>query len=205
MRLRGTIALVLLFALGVCASPAGAEPLTMTFTEDRANVGVQLTDAALFEAPDTAPFNAQIDPGSGSITAGALTVPRFSTHITEPIVADVSVDFDIGTITGSFTAATGALSLKGQAGGTLTAESGSFEGEECTVLIPETLELSTGGNSGGADPRFGEAFQSGLAGPGSIAGRWMDMEDARRLRGQRQRQLLQQRRGSNRRPGRHLA
>lgn len=60
-RATGAIVLVSLLALGVCASTARAEPVSMTFTEARANVGVQLADAALFEAPDTAPFAAQID------------------------------------------------------------------------------------------------------------------------------------------------
>ena len=172
MRSRGTIALVLLFALGVCAPAASADPLSMTFTESRANVGVQLTDAALFEAPDTAPFNAQIDSGSGSITGGVLTVPQFSTHITEPLNADVTVDFEIGVITGSFNQATGALTLKGEAGGTLTSE-----GKECTVTTtPSILELSTAGNNGGASPRSGAPFASGLTGPGAIAGQWTDMD-----------------------------
>lgn len=176
MRARGTIALVVLFALGVCAPAASAAPLSMTFTEGRANVGVQLSDAALLEAPDTAPFNAQIDPGSGSITGGVLRVPQFATSITEPIVADVTVDFDIGEIEGSFVQATGALSLKGTAGGTLTAASGSFEGEECVVSIPEVLELSTAGKAAEeGSPRSGVPFASGLGGPGSIAGQWTDM------------------------------
>lgn len=178
MRLRGTIALVSLFALGICASPASAEPLSMTFTEARANVGVQLTDAALFEAPDTAPLSAQIDSGSGAITAGVLTVPQFSTHITEPIDADVTVDFDIGEIEGSFVAATGALSLKGTAGGTLTADNESLEGEECLVsTVPEILELSTAGNAAeDGSPRSGAAFTAGLSGSGAIAGQWTDMQ-----------------------------
>lgn len=47
----------------------------MTFTEARANVGVQLSDAALFTAPNTAPFAAQIDRENGLITAGNLQVP----------------------------------------------------------------------------------------------------------------------------------
>lgn len=127
MRATGTIVLVSLLALGVYASAASAEPLSMTFTEDRANVGVQLSDEALFAAPDTAPFAAQIDPGSGTITGGALQVPAFVTHITSPINANVTVDFDIGEITGDFDQATGALALSGTAGGTLTSE-----GEECT-------------------------------------------------------------------------
>jgi hypothetical protein len=158
-------------ALGVCASAASAEPLSMSFTEDRANVGVQLSDAALFAAPDTAPLSAQIDPGSGSITAGVLKVPQFATHITEPINADVTVDFNIGTITGSFTQATGALTLQGEAGGTLTSE-----GKECTVSTePAVLTLTTAGNSGGANPRSGAPFTAGLAGAGAIAGQWTDM------------------------------
>jgi hypothetical protein len=177
MRARGTIAFVLLVALGVCASTASAAPLSMTFTEARANVGVQLSDAALFEAPDTAPFEAQIDPGSGAITAGVLQVPQFSTHIIEPIVADVTVDFEIGTIDGSFNQATGALILSGEAGGTLTAASGTFEGEECTVsTTPSPLTLSTAGNSGGTSPRTGTPFAAGLTGPGAIAGQWTHMD-----------------------------
>lgn len=177
MRTRGTFALVLIVALGVCAAPASAEPLSMTFTESRANVGVQLTDAALFEAPDTAPLNAQIDPGSGSITAGTLQVPQFATHITEPIVADVTVDFDIGEIEGSFNQATGALTLKGTAGGTLTAENESLAGEECIVsTTPAILELSTAGKAAeDGSPRAGAPFASGLSGPGAIAGQWTDM------------------------------
>lgn len=177
MRSKGAVALVLLAALGVCASTASAAPLSMRFTEARANVGVQLSDAALFEAPATAPFGAQIDPGSGSITAGVLGVPDFFTPITEPIVADVTVDFDIGEIEGSFDQATGALALEGEAGGTLTAEGGSFDGEECIVsTVPEILELSTAGSSGGTSPRFGAPFTAGLAGAGAIAGQWTHMD-----------------------------
>lgn len=177
VRIRRVVTLVVsLVALGVCASSASAEPLSMTFTESRANVGVQLSDAALFEAPQTAPLGAQIDLGSGAIAAGTLGVPDFLTHITEPIDADVSVDFDIGEIEGSFVQATGALTLKGTAGGTLTAQSGTFEGEKCTVAtVPEVLELSTAGNNGGASPRSGAPFAAGLAGPGAIAGQWTDM------------------------------
>ena len=176
-RATGTIALVALLVLGICASAASAEPLSMTFTEARANVGVQLSDAALFEAPDTTPFEAQIDPGSGSITAGVLQVPQFFTHITEPIVADVTVDFDIGIITGSFTQATGALTLEGEAGGTLTAHGGTDDGEECVVsAVPSPLILTTEGNSGGMSPRSGAPFIHGLTGAGAAAGQWTNMD-----------------------------
>lgn len=171
VRTAGTIVLVSLLALSICASAASAEPLAMTFTEARANVGVQLSDAALFEAPDTAPFEAQINPGSGAITGGVLQVPEFSTHITEPIDADVTVDFEIGIITGSFTQATGALTLEGEAGGILASE-----GKECTVSTdPSPLILSTTGNSGGKSPRSGAPFTHGLTGAGAIAGQWNDM------------------------------
>lgn len=171
IRATGAIVLVVLLALGAWASKASAEPLSMTFTEDRANVGVQLSDAALFEAPDVAPLEAQIGPAGESITAGVLQVPQFSTHITEPIDANVTVDFDIGVITGSFTQATGALTLSGQAGGTLTSE-----GEECTVsTTPSPLTLSTSGNNGGTNPRSGAPFTHGLTGAGAIAGQWTDM------------------------------
>ena len=167
----GVVGLLLLVGLGLCASAASAAPLSLTFTEDRANVGVQLSDEAMFGPPDTAPFEGQIDTGSGSITAGILKVPQFSTHITEPIDADVTVDFEIGTITGSFTSTTGALTLEGEAGGTLTSE-----GKQCTVSTdPAVLTLTTEGNSGGANPRSGVPFTNGLTGPGAIAGQWTDM------------------------------
>jgi hypothetical protein len=175
MGLRRTAAvLVSLLALGIYAPAAGAEPLSMTFTEARANVGKQLSDAALFAAPDTAPFSAQIDPATGAISNGTLGVPDFETHIEEPIKADVTVDFDIGQITGSFDQATGALSLTGEAAGTLTAtDNPTWEGEECTVLAEDSpITLSTGGSSGGTDPRTGTPFTAGLAGPGAIAGEW---------------------------------
>jgi hypothetical protein len=178
-------ALVSLLAFAVCASPASADPLSMTFTEARANVGVQLSDAALFGAPQMAPFAAQIDPLTGAISNGTLGVPDFETHIEEPIVADVTVDFDIGEITGSFDKATGALSLSGVAAGTLTATSGKYEGEACSVVadpspppwMPVTLPLTltTAGSSGGANPRSGVPFTAGLAGPGAIAGEWENM------------------------------
>lgn len=175
MRARGTIVLALLLALGVCV-PASAAPLSMAFTEARANVGVQLDDAALFEAPFTAPLGAQIDPASGAITAGTLGVPDFSTFITDPIESDITVDFDIGVITGSFDQATGALSLSGEAGGTLTSNGPEYEGEECTVEVPGMLTLTTAGNSGGTNPRSGSAFTAGLAGSGAIAGTWDHMD-----------------------------
>jgi hypothetical protein len=171
-------ALVSLLALGVFTSAASADPLTMTFTEARANVGKQLEDEALFAAPDTAPFSAQIDPLTGAISNGTLGVPDFETHIEEPIVADVTVDFDIGQITGSFDQASGALSLTGEAGGTLTATETdpAFEGQECKVLAePSPITLTTSGSSGGTTPRTGTPFTSGLTGPGTIAGGWDDM------------------------------
>lgn len=171
----GTIALVLLLALGVCVSTASAAPLSMTFTEGRANVGVQLSvtnDAdALFKAPDRAPFAAQIDPVSGEITAGVLGVPEFVTHINTPVDADVAVEFEIGTVTGSFDQETGALTLRGKAGGTLTSQ-----GRECDISMdPSVLELSTSKTTGGVSPLSGVPFTAGLAGAGAIAGEWTDM------------------------------
>jgi hypothetical protein len=177
-RITGTIALVLLLALGVCSSAASAAPLSMTFTEGRANVGVQLSvandDDALFKAPDMAPFAAQIDPGSGLITNGVLGVPEFSTFITTPISSLVTVEFDIGAIDGSFDQATGALALKGTAGGTLTANGG-----ECIVsTTPAILELKTSGSTGGTTSLSGVPFAAGLTGSGAIAGEWTDMHAA---------------------------
>jgi hypothetical protein len=175
-RATGAIALVALLALAVCAAAASAEPLSMTFTEARANVGAtQLSDAALFEAPDTAPLEAQIGPGGESITAGELDVPQFSTHITSPIDADVTVDFDYPTITGSFLSASGELTLSGAVAATLTSED-----KECTVTTtPEVLTLttSTAGSAHGS-PRSGAPFTHGLTGAGSIAGQWTDMQAA---------------------------
>jgi len=170
-------ALASLLALGIVAPAASAEPLSMTFTEARANVGIQLSDAALFAAPDTAPFSAQIDPATGSISNGTLGVPDFETHIEEPIEADVTIDFNIGEITGSFDQATGALSLTGEAGGTLTATGNpTYEGEQCTVLAePSPITLTTSGSSGGTNPRTGTPFAAGLTGPGAIAGEWDNM------------------------------
>jgi len=171
-------ALVSLLALGVFASAASAEPLSMTFTEARANVGKQLSDAALFEAPDTAPFAAQIDPATGAISNGTLGVPDFETHIKEPINADVTVDFDIGEITGSFDQATGALSLTGEAGGTLAATNNpTYDGEQCFVLAEQSpITLNSAGTSGGlTNPRSGVPFSAGLAGSGAIAGEWENM------------------------------
>lgn len=178
MGLRKTSAvLVSLLVLGVYAPAANADPLSMTFAEARANVGKQLSDAALFAAPDTAPFSAQIDPASGAISNGTLGVPDFETHIEEPIEADVTVDFDIGQITGSFDKATGALSLTGVAGGTLTAtDNPTWDGEQCTVLAEESpITLTTSGSSGGTNPRSGTPFATGLTGPGAIAGEWENM------------------------------
>lgn len=170
-------ALGLLLAFGVCAPSANAAPLSMTFTEARANVGKQLSDEALFAAPDTAPFSAQIDPVSGAISNGTLGVPDFVTHIEEPIHADVTVSFDIGQITGSFDQATGALNLTGEAGGTLTASGNpTYEGERCIVLAePSPITLTTAGSSGGTNPRSGIPFSNGLAGSGAIAGEWENM------------------------------
>lgn len=178
MGLRKTAAVLgSLLALGIYAPAAGAETLSMAFTEARANVGIQLSDAALFEAPNSAPFAAQIDATSGAISNGTLGVPDFETHIEDPIEADVTVDFDIGQIGGSFDQATGALSLTGEAGGTLTATNNpTWDGEKCTVLAePSPITLTTSGSSGGTNPRTGTAFAAGLAGPGAIAGEWENM------------------------------
>jgi hypothetical protein len=150
----------------------------MKFTEARADVGKQLSAAndedALLKPPATAPFTAQIDPGSGSITDGLMAVPDFTTFINDPVEADVTVEFEIGPITGSFTEATGALTLSGVAGGTLISE-----GKECAVsTTPAPLTLTTAGSAGGAGPLLGAAFTAGLSGPGAIAGQWTDMHAA---------------------------
>jgi hypothetical protein len=166
----GAIVLALLLVLGTFASRASAEPLSMEFTEARANVGEQLFDDTLFQAPG-APFGAQLDVETGAITGGVLEVPHFETSITDPIEADVIVDFEIGEITGIFDRATGALSLTGTAGGTLEAIG---EGQ-CDVSVPGELTLTTGDNSGGANPRSGAPFSNGLAGAGAIAGTWDTM------------------------------
>ena len=104
--------------------------------------------------------------------AGDLQVPAFSTFITDPVDADVTVEFEIGPITGSFTQATGALTLSGTAGGTLTAN-----GKHCTVTTdpPILHSLSTVESTGGASPRSGAPFTAGLTGAGAIAGQWTDM------------------------------
>lgn len=170
----GKVVLVSLLVLGIWASVAQAEPLSMTFTEGRANVGDQLSvandDDALFKAPDTAPFAARID-GSGSITSGVLHVPEFSKFVTDPVDAEVTVAFEIGTITGNFNQATGALTGSGTAGGTLTAD-----GRNCIVsTTPAVLTLSSAGSTGGASSLSGAPFTAGLTGPGAIAGQWTDM------------------------------
>jgi hypothetical protein len=171
-RAAGTLGLALLLALGAWASTASAEPLSMAFTEGRANVGAdQLTDDPLFEPPKTAPLEAQIDPG-GSIAAGLLAVPQFSTSIDDPVVADVAVDFEIEVISGDFNQATGALTLQTTTGGTLTAN-----GKECAVSTsPPVLTFSTltAGSTGGS-PRSGAPFTHGLSGAGAIAGQWNDL------------------------------
>ncbi len=166
-RLAMTSTILALLALCIGASAASAAPLTMEFSEARANVGIQLDDEELFDA---APFDAQID-SSGLISDGVLQVPQFETDIATPIDATVTVDFDIGEIEGSFNQTTGALSLSGTAAGTLTAVG---EGQ-CFVSVPDFLTLTTAGNSGGDTPRFGAPFVNGLTGAGAIAGTWDDM------------------------------
>jgi PASTA domain len=166
------IALVSLLALSVLAPTASADPLSMTFTEGRANVGAdQLTDDPLFEPPKTAALEAQIDLG-GSITTGYLAVPQFFTSIEDPVVADVAVDFDIEVISGDFNLATGALTLQTTTGGTLTAN-----GKECAVSTsPSVLTYSTlTAASAEGSPRSGAPFTHGLTGAGAIAGQWNDL------------------------------
>jgi PASTA domain len=177
-RAAGTIALASLLALAVCASTASAAPLSMTFTEARANVGAsQLSDAALFGPPDTAPLEAQIGPGGESITAGVLDVPQFNTHITSPIDADVTVDFDYPAITGSFVLGAGELTLSGAVGATLSATVESGEKECIVTTTPEVLTLSTStAASAHGSPRSGAPFTHGLTGAGSIGGEWKDMQ-----------------------------
>jgi len=175
----GAVALLAFVGLGLGATHASAVPLTMTFTEARANVGVQLADAALFQPPSAAPFTAEIDP-SGTITGGTLTVPRFTTLVPDVGVegTDVDVDFEIGTITGGFDPATGTLTLSGTAGGVLTAtDRVTAEATRCAVAAvgeggSEQLTLSTAGANG---TRVGAPFAFGLTGAGAIAGQWEDM------------------------------
>ncbi len=176
----GKIVLVSLLALALGAATAHAEPLTMTFTEGRANVGDQLSvtnDAdVLFKAPDTALFKAEIDPESGEITDGFLTVPAFQTVIDNPPDTEVTVEFEIGPIDGTFDRATGVLTGSGTAGGTLTADESNCDVAAVTAASnPAILTLSTTGSTGGPSPLLGTPFALGLTGPGSIAGQWTDM------------------------------
>lgn len=171
MHASGKIAFVSLLGLGVCTATATAEPLSMTINQARANIGTQLSDYPLVEAPETASFDAQIDPGSGAITAGAVDIPEFSTFIAQPVPTTLTVDLEIENITGSFTQATGALTLEGEVGGMVTAN-----GSECTVSMdPSVLVLTTSGSSGGTSPRSGAPFTAGLAGAGAVAGQWTDV------------------------------
>ncbi|MET0557724.1 MAG: PASTA domain-containing protein [Solirubrobacterales bacterium] len=169
-RILGTIVASLL-ALGIGVASANADPLSMTFSEGRVNVGSQLSDAPVLQPPDTALFSAQIDPASGAITEGALPVASVSAPITEPIPTVATIEFAVGAVTGTFAESTGALTLSGLAAGTLTAAGG-----KCTLSTnPPMLTFSTAGNSGGANPRSGTPFTEGLAGPGEIATQWNDM------------------------------
>jgi hypothetical protein len=171
-RIKGLmVALAVSVGLGIGASQASAADLSMEFTEARANVWVQLDDWPLFAAPATAPFAAEINAESGLIAEGDLQVPQFETEIATPIDATVTVDFDIGEIAGSFNQTTGALTLSGTAGGTLTAD----DDRQCLVSVPGVLTLTTDGNSGGDAPRFGTPFTKGLGGAGAIAGTWETM------------------------------
>lgn len=173
MRAAAAFVLVALLALGLGASAARADQLSMTFTEARANVGPsQLVDDTLFEAPETAQFEAQIDPVSGEITGGLLTVPDFSTVIDSPPDTEVTVQFHIGPIAGDFDPDTGELWGTGFAGGTLTAA-----GESCIVSTdpaPLTLTSAEGAAAHGS-PQAGVPFSAGLTGPGALAGHWDDM------------------------------
>lgn len=160
----GRIAFVSLLGLGVCAATATAEPLSMTINQARANMGAQLSDFPLVEAPNTVSFEAQIDPVSGEITEGVLEVPEFST-------SGLTVDLEFKDITGSFSQATRTLTMEGEANGRLAAS-----GSECAVsTTPPVVILSSAGSSGGASPRFGAPFTAGLAGEGAVAGQWTDM------------------------------
>lgn len=171
----GVVAFFALLVLGLCASTASAADLTMDFTEARASVGEeQLVDAALFEKPATARFTAEIDPLTGDITDGEMTVPDFSTHITHPINADVTVAFDIGEIEGHFNRATGALSLSGTAAGTLTSGENSCTVTAVTDDLVLTLDTAAAATRHGS-PRAGAPFPAGLAGDGAIGGAWEDM------------------------------
>ncbi|MGH2973540.1 MAG: PASTA domain-containing protein [Solirubrobacterales bacterium] len=139
----------------------------MTINQARANMGAQLSDVPLMQPPDTVPFEAQIDPASGAITEGVLEVPEFSTSVP----TSLTVDLEFKDITGSFSHASGALTLEGEADGRL-----ATSGSECIVSTdPAILVLSTAGSSGGTSPRSGAPFTAGLAGEGAVAGQWIDM------------------------------
>jgi hypothetical protein len=157
--------------LGICVASASADPLSLTFSEGRVNIGSQFSDAPVLQPPDTAVFSGQIDPESGAITEGALPVASLLIPIHEPIETVANLEFGVGAITGGFTKSTGALTLTGLAAGTLTAVGG-----ECAIsTIPPMLTFSTAGSSGGANPRSGAPFIEGLAKPGEIAAQWNDM------------------------------
>jgi Bacterial Ig domain len=174
------IAALTLLAAAAAAEAAQAAPFSMTFTEDRANVGVQLDDAPMFQAPETATLQAQIDPDTGDISDGTLTVPDFFTHV-DGFDADVTVHFVIGPITGHFDKGTGALSLTGDVDGS-TLDAGN--GKPCGLTTdPTPLTLTTAGDSGGTNPRSGSPFSAGLNGDGAIAGQWADMTAAPVLSG----------------------
>ena len=127
-----------------------------------------------------------------------LAVPEFSTHITEPLDADVTVDFEIGIITGSFTRrpAPRAGRRSGRDADVRTGRNAPFDD-------PDALDPLDRGKQRRREPALRSAVHPGSPEAGAIAGQWTDM-NATRSPGDGDRRLRNRRR-THRRAGRHLA
>lgn len=161
-----TVAAVTVVAfVGFGASSAQADPFDLTLEYGKAEFGglrnVNLSDTAN-------PYTL-----SGTLTGTSVNVPTAGAnfpqrHITSPVSATIDMSAN-QPITGTYDAATGAMSLSFNMKAVLTS------GPTGTCTIDPIVYTASTSNT---DPFFGTPFTSGLSGPGGIVGNWPSLPAA---------------------------
>jgi hypothetical protein len=152
------VGLVACVASGAAAAQAQADPFELTVNHAIIDLGALKGLEILDATTGDAHFSGTIEGNQVTIPAAGLSIPPKS--ITDPVAVTIQIKAN-DALTGTFDAATGALTLNAN----LRAET---TGSATCTINPIVLTLSTTGTK----PYIGVPFTAGLSGQGAIVAPW---------------------------------
>ncbi|MCB0864704.1 MAG: hypothetical protein KDB58_03225 [Solirubrobacterales bacterium] len=155
----------LIASLGIGSASAQADPFDLTLEYGRAEFG-GLRNVDLSNTSDPYTLSGTLTGDSVNVPTGGVNFPQ--RQITSPVSATIDLAAN-QPVTGTYTAATGAMSLNFNLKATLNS---ALTGT-CTI-DPIVFTATTSAS----DPFFGTPFTSGLSGPGGIVGNWASLPAA---------------------------